>query len=155
MKKALHMGTMETERAERIFFDDSRRPKRRTTRRARRMLMGRSRGPRAMTDMATMRASKTDQRLARNGRSQLDTRLMNSSATKRMVKMMLRRSRMRLRKVGAPWSKSRSGLYCASATDAAKFCSPRRWGQGRAWATLETRGTHRNDQECGQRLKPT
>jgi hypothetical protein len=60
MKKALHMGRSEAERAARIFLDDSRRPKRRTTRRARRMLMGNSRGPRAMRDAETTRASKTD-----------------------------------------------------------------------------------------------
>ncbi len=113
MKKALHMGTRDTERAARIFLEaliriDSdhshslslsriflealaggvpsharrvvtrvgtwssalclvptggshlRRPKRRTTRRARRMLTGKSRGPRATRDMKTTRASKTD-----------------------------------------------------------------------------------------------
>ncbi len=60
MKKALNMGMMEAERAARIFLEALRRPKRRTTRRARRMLTGKSRGPRAARDMRTTRASKRD-----------------------------------------------------------------------------------------------
>jgi ATP-dependent Clp protease ATP-binding subunit ClpA len=123
MRKALHMGTMETERAERIFLEDSRRPKSRTTRRARRMLTGKSMGPRTTRDMPTMTASKTDQVLARKGRSQLEKRLAISSKVKTTVKPTLRRSRVSLMREGEPsGSWSFSGSICASATETTKFC---------------------------------
>ena len=66
MKKALHIGISDTDSAARIFFDDSSRPNSRTTRRARRMLMGKSRGPRTTRDMKTTTESKSDHALEKN-----------------------------------------------------------------------------------------
>ena len=78
MKKALHMGSRDTERAARIFLDDSRRPKRRTTRRARRMLIGKSRGPSTMRDMSTTPVSKSDHALVRKSRRFWERKLRRS-----------------------------------------------------------------------------
>ena len=102
MKKALHMGRSDAERAARIFLDDSRRPKRRTTRRARRMLMGKSRGPRTTRDIVTTKASKTDQPLVANSRNQLQKRLSRSSKVKTIVKAKLAASSVCLMKVVVP-----------------------------------------------------
>ncbi len=124
MKKALHMGTRDTERAERIFLEDLRRPKRRTTRRARSMLMGKLRGPRTTRDVRTTAASKRDQPLAAKSRREWERALMSSSARKTKVKATLSASRVCLMLVGLPsgWRRL-SCCSCASAAEAQKFCS--------------------------------
>ncbi len=123
MKKALHMGTSETERAARIFLDDSRRPKSRTARKARSMLTGKLRGPRAMRDARTTKESKRDQLLRRKARAPLAERLTRISTAKMAVKMVLRVSRVCLVGVGAPLASRRLSVgSCASATEVQKFC---------------------------------
>ena len=125
MKKALHMGTSDTERAARIFLEALRRPKRRTTRRARRMLTGKSSGPRAARETKTTKASKMDQLLQAKSRNQWANMLTSSSTVKTAVKDVLRVSRISLMWVVEPSSlKSRSASNCASMTDVQKFCGP-------------------------------
>jgi hypothetical protein len=128
MKKALHMGTMEAERAARIFLEAWSRPKRRETRRARRertMVTGMlSMGPRTTRDMATTTKSKTDQLLEKKSENQWEKRLMQSSSVKMMVKPRLMVSSVCLRGVSEPSALASCSLWsCASAMVIPKFCS--------------------------------
>ena len=128
MKKALHMGRSDTERAARIFLDDSRRPKSRTTRTARRMLMGKSRGPSTIRDIRTTPVSKSDHGLVAKSRKGWDRRLSRSSIVKTTVKTVLRSSSSCLVAVGLPlgWNKY-SLCICTSAAETQKF-----WRIGKA-----------------------
>ncbi len=87
------------------------------------MLTGKSRGPRAMRETRTTKASKTDQLLVMNCVNQWENMLVKSSMVKMAVNPMFRLSRTALKKVGEPSSKMRlSACCCASITDVQKFC---------------------------------
>ena len=70
MKKVFRTGMIEAERAVRMRLRERNRPKRRSTRRARRTLTGKSSGPRVTLERMTTMASKQLHLLWRNSCSQ-------------------------------------------------------------------------------------
>ena len=125
MRKAFIIGTMEVDSAVMILRRAYRRPKRRTTRKARmrrRTVTGMLASPRATRDMRTMKASSRLQGLARKGRSQWAKRLTSSSAVKTAVKASLAASMPRPSAVWRPAPSESWLTNCDSSRFTTKFC---------------------------------
>jgi hypothetical protein len=156
MKKALHIGSNDTDRAARIFFDDSSRPKSRTTRRARSMLAGKSRGPRTTSDIKTTKVSKRDHAFDTKSRILFEKMLMRSSTVKTKVKTMFSVSRAFLMPVVLPSGLNRlSVCNCASAADAQKFCIISKRKHQIKWIKESICQPYRYNQEGRYSLKPS
>ena len=124
MRKTLSTGASASERAEMILRSDLTRPKRRMTRRARKMRtmpVGWLVTMSDMTDMATMKVSSRLQAFWMKGWNQWENMLIASSTVKRSVKKRLSLSRMSESSVGEPSGLTRLFINCASVIVQPKF----------------------------------